>query len=661
MGQGTVNDRERLLAEDLDAHLTALQAGGKPPRARDLGPGEVAMLAKLHALARATEPPPRFVAQLGERLRSRARERSAGATARRRPETERAASVRAAQGRYAVNMRIISSLVGIAVLAAVILLALPSAGRFLQRATPPAEAVLLATQPPAPEETRPAEGPSATLTATAPPASAAETPSLTAQAPTPQPTTVPPTPAPTLRPTIGVVAVVKPSALPRLATLVGGMGGSGGRPASTRYVLKAELPSNPGQMAVYQVETPAAPDAAEAAALAKRLGMQPMLYEGPAVYDGARALTYDADGSSLHYRDARSSFYYLGHWYPADVLPTLEQITTTATSFLESGGLLGFSVQVLPPRFAGDAVQFVRTLDGRWPVYPAVASVEVGADGRVGDLTYRPASLHGAGDLPTISAQEAWQLAGAAQPGDRVWYRAYPSTHCNPRYWARSLRAGQRADLFGMPRVDLPLDKALNPRVTLDEMLLSGDLQPLVQQIQARREQDNPLWLHAWGQVQQAGEVLALQIEGWQALDAEPPTVMGVVRRGADGASLAGADGATYLLPDLPADIADGATVYVTGGEVQGRLEWALIQADPNTLGEPCVPGEPGSQPAQVLATVEKVDLIYYLPPSEAGGAAGGAAPRYAQPMWRFSGATDDGRSFEVWVQAVAESHLVMP
>jgi hypothetical protein len=116
-------------------------------------------------------------------------------------------------------------------------------------------------------------------------------------------------------------------------------------------------------------------------------------------------------------------------------------------------------------------------------------------------------------------------------------------------------------------------------------------------------------------------------------------------------------DGLTVELPDLPADLAAGTPVYVSGNLWDGWLEWFIIQEHPADEGwmpttEPL--------PAEIQASVEWIELVYLF------GSLSNLTPeqyadpdyRSVQPVWRFSGHTDQGQTFEVLVQAVADSYL---
>ncbi len=606
-----MSESERLQAEHLDAHITALQSAQRPPVTGGLPRAETDLLAQLHEVALEIEPSPRFTAQLENQLRATARARAA--TRGREP-----VRVWPALRRSAMDTRAIASLAAAAVLVVMVVVALPQLRPAVQHVTPPA-----ALTPTVPQTSRPATVPMA------------QVPTSTAEVP----------PAPVIE---------EPSALPRLAALTGMSGSGGGAGAARlRYELKVDLPEGPARMPIYQVVTPAAPTAAEVLQVAHRLGMQPNLYEGLCVFDGPRELVFEPQGYAFHYRDQRYSCYYQGHWYPLGAPLTAEESVAVARTLLENQGLLGFPYALQPPRFAGAPVEFLRMAEGGWPVLPAVASVEVGAEGQVGDISYRRLELAKAGEFAIITAQQAWELASNGQPGDRLLYRTYPPAHCNPRYWAREWGLDQRADLFGTPQVSLPVDRALPPRVKVGDVLLSGDLQPLAAYAQSQHAQEQPAWVHVWGAVQDTDGVRSVRVEGWEALTSEPLPYMGTIRHTGDQGSLLTGDGRTLTMADLPSDLADGASVFVDGGELDGRLEWTLIQAStPDGLG--CAP-EPA---AEALASVESVELVYFVPSAQDAGPLSASAPVYTQPIWRFAGKTDNGLLFEVWVQAVTEANL---
>jgi hypothetical protein len=170
------------------------------------------------------------------------------------------------------------------------------------------------------------------------------------------------------------------------------------------------------------------------------------------------------------------------------------------------------------------------------------------------------------------------------------------------------------------------------------------------------------MYVHVWGEVQDEGEAQTLRLEGWEP--AEETYWWGTVRRQGDVAMLIADDGRTIQLPDLPADLVDGTQVSVSGGQVDDRLEWYVIQE--MSFAEP--PPEPRVADAHQNAaqlTVEQVDLVYLalppnvLPPERwADPHSDAAGYRAVQPVWRFRGHDDQGTTFEYYVQAVAEAYV---
>ncbi|MDI7276365.1 MAG: hypothetical protein QME94_10325, partial [Anaerolineae bacterium] len=116
-----MSEGERIQAEELDAHITALHAGQQPLEARGVSAAEAQLLARLHGLAANTEPSPRFVAQLEGQLRAAARSRAARPSPR--PGWARGSGAWLVLRKLATDARVISSLAGVAVLAAVAVLA----------------------------------------------------------------------------------------------------------------------------------------------------------------------------------------------------------------------------------------------------------------------------------------------------------------------------------------------------------------------------------------------------------------------------------------------------------------------------------------------------------------------------------------------------------
>jgi hypothetical protein len=193
--------------------------------------------------------------------------------------------------------------------------------------------------------------------------------------------------------------------------------------------------------------------------------------------------------------------------------------------------------------------------------------------------------------------------------------------------------------------------------VAMGNLVLTGDVQSLAEYILGLYVKEEWMYVHVWGEVQDAGEVQFLRLEGWEP--AEETYWAGAVRRQGDQAMLITDDGRTTQLPDLPADLADGTQVSVSGGQQDDRLEWHVIQ-EMSYAESP-----PEERASEARLTVEQVDLVYLalppnvLPPERwAEPHSDARGYRAVQPAWRFRGHSDRGTVFEFYVQAVAEAYV---
>jgi LysM repeat protein len=66
----------------------------------------------------------------------------------------------------------------------------------------------------------------------------------------------------------------------------------------------------------------------------------------------------------------------------------------------------------------------------------------------------------------------------------------------------------------------------------------------------------------------------------------------------------------------------------------------------------------PGDMPPIPTATIEKVELVYFIPNPRYQIPDPSQVPGYIQPMWRFSGHYSHGDEFEIMVQALADEFL---
>jgi hypothetical protein len=671
---------QRTHAEALDAYLTELQSGKPPSSAPEGVADEAALLGRLTALAKASaqskasEPDPGFVQALGMRLEAQTRGQEDIRPARPSLPGRQAGFLARLAGRIGrVDRLTVGALAGAA---AVVLLGLvllmwlrPDVSR--QAEGGPAEGVptpvsvaLAATAQPAPTTLviPPVTASSGAAVASRSPITAVPAGATTAEA------TVPPSPMPSA-----------PLVLPSLAALVAsGLGGGGGArvapPAEAAYSLAAALPESPDRAMVYTLREPEPLSNEAALETSGRWGLNARLYtpqplaEGQsladAVYvaavDGAYQVLFE-DARSFTFTDRNRSPLHIRCWQAGDDLPAEAQAIDAAQGLLQSAGLLSTPYQVSG---AGNSVRFYSLLGGRWRLLTPSAVVSTCGDGRVGGATVHGLQLDPLGEVPILSAQEAWGLLGSGQPNERVWVGLGPlpakwgqGSPAAPHTWWREYRDGQRVDLFRGLEVLHPVDPSDGLRVTMGSLLLTGDLAPLVQAHRAAVEAtgDVEAPVHVWGLMQEADGVHTLAVQGWETTVQQP--FSGTIRRNANGAALMTFDGETLTLPDLPADLPDGTDVFVSGGRINGRLEWHLIQSHLTDEGMPST----APQPSPIEAVVDHIELVYLIPSEEIMSQdPASALPgwRTAQPVWLFEGRYGDHLGFTAYVQA-AEPGIV--
>jgi hypothetical protein len=669
-----VNTRERMRAEDLDRYLAERIAGKGTPNRGDLPQGEADLADELVALGKASQPDPDFAAALAARLQRVSRQQAAGEPIQRRWSRWPGESLSDAIKRTLMNKRIVFAMAGVTMLAILVFVALALFNR--NEETVPGHPTQMAAATPTAGFTQTATAPAATpTTVTTAAAPTATVPQATATSVPATATSVPATPTevPVLPTATPAVTLAEPPALPALAATLGSGygGGGGGVPGAPRLVFVidagAALPEGPAQVKAYLLQDAGPLTAERAREIAVRLGLNPQIYvslgiaaarEGaPRMYiavDGSRQIVFEESGL-IHYTDRQRVLAANGHWNPPEALPSLEQATENAQAFLQAAGLLREPYRTAASQ---NTIRFYGVQDG-WELSRPYALTSIWSDGQVGQMTYQDLGLAPAGEYPLRTAQEAWDLLRAGQPDGRVWYTLLSQPNAwgeygtgNPKFWARQYRPGQRADLFNTLDAWYPAEPGGTPYLTIDGLVLTGDVQPLAAYWLEQYKRDLRPRMHVWGEVQDAGSVLALQVEGWEEVPESywSGTILG---QGESGALVTG-DGQTLPLPDLPADLAAGTQVFVEGDVWEGRLEWYLIQA--------AVPAQepPAARPAETQAVVEQVDLIYYVPLPEA------IAPEFQadlgyhalQPVWRFRGHTDQGAPFEAYVQAVTDAYL---
>jgi hypothetical protein len=75
----------------------------------------------------------------------------------------------------------------------------------------------------------------------------------------------------------------------------------------------------------------------------------------------------------------------------------------------------------------------------------------------------------------------------------------------------------------------------------------------------------------------------------------------------------------------------------------------------------PVVLQESGTAGAARRATVTSIELAYYTEDLRYSASKADAELPYVQPVWRFSGAYEDGSAFEILIQALSPEYLAQP
>jgi hypothetical protein len=582
-----------------------------------------------------------------------------------------------------VNRRLVLSLAGAAVLALVLFAALALLNQNGPDSGPAQSTTRQVAQ-------APTSTPASTTLPTHTPLSSATAPTATAAQGTPRAaatSTETPLP-PVLTPTPSEPIVLPPLARWQ-ATGYGGGGMGEPIPVQKTFVLGTALPEGPEQMTLYLQRDPAQVTAADAAEMAARLGVHGPVYQSLRAYldelagepdpdnqpargylavDGAREVMFEYVGI-VRYNDRNRTSFVDGHWREPGEMPALEQAKQAAEAFLHAhrNAFAGLLEGEFETAASGDTIVFYRVLGGEWPLTEPVARVNIWTDGQVGQVRYWPLELDVLAEVPILSASEAWDILSANQPDERVWQYPYHRAeappwgewqHQNPTFWARFYVVGQQVHRFGVPRAWFPIKDMPEgtpggaPFLAIGDLVLAGDVQSLAEHILDLYVKEEWMYVHVWGEVQDTGEVQVLRLEGWEP--AEETYWMGTVHRQGDQATLVTEDGRTIQLPDLPADIADGTQVSVSGGQEDDRLEWHVIQE--MSYAEP----PPEQRAAETQLTVEQVDLVYLaLPPNVLPPERWAElSSRAVQPVWRFRGHSEEGTAFEYYVQAVTGAYV---
>ncbi len=396
-------------------------------------------------------------------------------------------------------------------------------------------------------------------------------------------------------------------------------------------------------------------------------------YQPPTVYhafDGKRQLNI-FDDTTVYVNQAVEVD------YDAQVPDALQ----IAETFLQQRGLLDFPY-LLKEGFSGGEVLVHRLVDGMLLDDPEIY-VQVAGSGEIAFASDRGSigTLETLGDYPLISAEAAWQLIREDVVGNNVTFNIMPDFEDirqplptpdfeAPQYWQRVYQPGAEAHIYSGPLIYQLAEGEGPPRVELSGFVLNGTAEDL----KGIGEQNNQI-LHVWGQVAEDGSTL--NVAGWEVL-VDPPylSAEGHIQRNADQVLFLNSSGETYIIPDAPADLPDGMKVNLfawasrDAGLAYPVLDWQNIDewfdysSEPVSIPmpEPALSENDFSDPYRFSAiTINEVKLVYMRVFDFEGFDKLSSPPEYVQPAWEFTGATDNGDTIVLRVQAVDPEFLRAP
>lgn len=335
------------------------------------------------------------------------------------------------------------------------------------------------------------------------------------------------------------------------------------------------------------------------------------------------------------------------------------QAAPIAEAFLQAQGLLDFPYAL--QEGWGQEVFVVRVIDGRPASQPEI-SVGVGGGGQVAYASYQMAGAPvPVGSYPLIPAETAWQQLQAGV--DASIMTAITPRNVGPatepdggfQYWPRQHQSGPDVHLYAWPAAYLPADGTGAPRIQMLGYTLQADegtLAALAEQVGQN--------VHVWGSLDTA--VNTLTVAGWEPLpELNPLFKNGVLQRVDGQARLQDAQtGETFILPDVPADVPDGAAVNVFAWAVREAgqpfpvLDWEGIDRqlsdEAGAAGAVALEGAGETAvPAYQQITINQVELAYYRQTM-----GGEASPEVLwQPAWVFHATADNGDVLTFTIQAV--------
>ena len=403
------------------------------------------------------------------------------------------------------------------------------------------------------EATQPVQGPVDTLVVTA-----QETEQLSQVTPLPPPT----------------------EQLPTLVTA-----GATGLFPTTSFSFPDGFPSAPASVNLYRLQLPEAVTPESALQMAARLDVAGGVYSMPS--EGFDQVIYEVtDGFELlrFINFAEQFVFEINHINPlysgGAPLPYAERLRI-ATDYLTSYGLLDQPYRASDSPIELGVVHFTPLLDnhpviygnGQNPGNMEWISVQVNAAGQVSRVMVNQQRFAPLGEVPIISAEQAWQRLSAEDANQRAYYAVMPAEQTNTYHvWTRAHPVGQTVDLYGYVYVNRPIDPANPVLVSFGNYQVSNPAELV--------SLDPGTNIHAWGQfiTDEQGRTM-FTVDTWEISPMVEEYYEGTLQRDGDQGLLITAN-RTLVLPELPADIPDGWRVFATGLLQEGDppvLNWFQI------------------------------------------------------------------------------------
>ena len=344
--------------------------------------------------------------------------------------------------------------------------------------------------------------------------------------------------------------------------------------------LQASLPEGPAQAVVYEQQEDEALTPENAKAMALRLGLDGTVYQTPsespqqtvyAVSDGRKTIIF----TNSPYRFNLHSHKIDPHGPAISALSPEEKIAR-AESFLSNAGLLPETYRVEVYSVYSDQVRFQPTI-GEAPLWiyalqaPAI-TVFLDAQGEVSGVGYERIVSQPAGDFPIRSAQEAWERLVSETPTWGVEFiDMTPVEAPKIEWWSRTYPLGETITLFNYLTAYTPVSPSDPQRLTLGSYTLQGNTQGMV-------EANQPgAFYQVWGKLV---DETTFEVSGWQVSPFPDDNLEGNLER-QDGKAYLATENGRYLLPELPDELADGASLRARGVRLEQpepTFEWSYVE-----------------------------------------------------------------------------------